>query len=514
MGAGMDIRRSIRTNGPIMLFALMTLVGSTIIWFGKLYGVDTVTITLIPLGMMATYFVISFFAAGLSLHNEQAGDNLYYMGFLFTLTSLGVSLYQFTGEASIEDVVRNFGVAISSTIAGISLRILFNQMRRDPVDIEKAVRYDLAEMTRRVRTELDTSAMEFSSYRRTSHQMLVEGFEEIARQAEKSGEAVRASIESMALQATKSIQEASDKLSSTLDSTHKQISDYAARNAAMVAEMSEQLQGSVSAIEERTNKLGDAVDGVIQKFRDARSPDEILKIEVTPVVESLKAIVTEHAKAIDGNAAVTKETVKKILAAIAPFKATNTTLGAIATKLDAATLASENSTQTIDATLQRWEAIAAATETGNMAASVLISHFQENLAETKAATGAHLKNAEKLSEVISSLKTNTTSMKSVADRLADTSLSTTAHERRLESATEVIGRAATSVEKASSGIEAAARRLSDERAQIVLAPLPNPIPDGSATVLPASTIAASEVGGPTGTESGDDKPRKSGWFNR
>lgn len=514
MGTGMDIRRSIRTNGPIILFALMTLVGSTIIWFGKLYGVDTVTITLIPLGMMAIYFVISFFAAGLSLHNEQAGDNLYYMGFLFTLTSLGVSLYQFTGEASIEDVVRNFGVAISSTIAGISLRILFNQMRRDPVDIEKAVRYDLAEMTRRVRTELDTSAMEFSSYRRTSHQMLVEGFEEIARQAEESGEAVRASIESMALQATKSIQEASDKLSSTLDSTHKQISDYAARNAAMVAEMSEQLQGSVSAIEERTNKLGDAVDGVIQKFRDARSPDEILKIEVTPVIESLQAIVTEHAKAIDGNAAATKETVKKILAAIAPFKATNAALGVIATKLEAATVASENSTETIDAMLRRWEAIAAATETGNTAASELASHLRDTVAETKAATGAHLKNAEKLSDVISSLKTNTTSMKSVADRLAEVSSSTTAHEKRLENASDVIGRAATSAEKATAGIEAAARRLSEERAQIVLAPLPNSVASGSATVPSASTIAVTEGGGSPEAAPDDEKPRKSGWFDR
>lgn len=514
MGTGMDIRHSIRSNGPIMLFALMTLVGSTIIWFGKLYGVDTVTITLIPLGMMAIYFAISFFAAGLSLHNEQAGDNLYYMGFLFTLTSLGVSLYQFTGEASIEDVVRNFGVAISSTIAGISLRILFNQMRRDPVDIEKAVRYDLAEMTRRVRTELDTSAMEFSSYRRTSHQMLVEGFEEIARQAEKSGDAVRASIESMAMQATKSIQEASDKLTSTLESTHKQISDHAARNAAMVADMSEQLQGSVSAIEERTSKLGDAVDGVIQKFRDARSPDEILKIEVTPIIESLQAIVTEHAKAIDGNAAATKETVKKVLAAIAPFKQTNATLGAIATKLEAATVASENSTETIDAMLQRWEAIAAATETGNTAASELVSNLQNTVAETKAATGAHLKNADKLSEVISTLKTNTTSMKTVADRLADVSSSTTAHEKRLENATDVIGRAAVSAEKATAGIEAASRRLSEERAQIVLGPLPRSVADGSTTFPSPDAIAAIESGGPPEQAPDDDKPRKSGWFTR
>ncbi|WP_245414459.1 methyl-accepting chemotaxis protein [Mycoplana dimorpha] len=516
----MDIRRFVRNNGPIVVFASMTFIGSLIIWFGKLYGVDTVTITLIPLAMMAIYFTISFIAAGLSLHNEQAGDNLYYMGFLFTLTSLGVSLYQFTGQASIEDVVRNFGVAISSTIAGISLRILFNQMRRDPTDIERTVRYDLAEMTRRVRTELDTSAMEFSSYRRTSHQMLVEGFEEIARQAEKSGEAVRTSIEAMALQATRSIQDASDKLTSTLDSTHQQIIDYAARNAETVAQMSEKLQSSVVKIEERTNKLADAVDGVIERFKASRSPDEILKIEVTPVVESLQAIVVEHTKAIDENAIATRETVKKVLAAISPFKQTNTTLGALAAKLEAANAASEQSTQTIAAMLQRWEAIASATETGNVAVSELIGRVEGVITETKSATNAHLKNAEKLDEVISSVKANTASMKTVAENLSTVSTTSNAHTKRLNEMMAVVERAAESADKAAAAVDSMSIRLLEERSQIILGALSG-VPAGEFSSLSTTSNSEADPASTNGAKaeaversSEDDKPKKSGWFSR
>ncbi|MGO8207222.1 hypothetical protein ACC782_08825 [Rhizobium ruizarguesonis] len=187
-----SMRSLVRNQGPIVLFVLLTIIGSAVIWLGKVWGFDIALITAIPVAMMFLYMIVNMLA-GLRVHSEQAGDNLYYMGFIYTLTSLGVSLYRFTGEASIEDVVRNFGIAIISTVTGIALRIFFNQMRRDPADIEKAVRHELAEMTRRVRSELDNSAMEFSSYRRTSNQMLSEGFEEIARQAEKNGEAVRGS---------------------------------------------------------------------------------------------------------------------------------------------------------------------------------------------------------------------------------------------------------------------------------------------------------------------------------
>ena len=67
--------------------------------------------------------------------DKPSGDNLYYMGFLFTLTSLAVSLYQFSTVGSAEQIVQNFGIAIASTIAGITLRIMFNQMRRDPVEV-------------------------------------------------------------------------------------------------------------------------------------------------------------------------------------------------------------------------------------------------------------------------------------------------------------------------------------------------------------------------------------------
>lgn len=217
-----------RNQGPVVFFVLVTLVGIAFIWTSKLWQLDTRIVTAVPITLMFAYFLISLIASGLRLHNEQAGDNLYYMGFLFTLCSLGGALYQFNDEASVENIVQNFGIAISSTIAGIALRIFFNQMRRDPIDIERSTRHELAEMTRRVRTELDTSAREFASYRRVSNQMLSEGFDEIARQAEKNGEMILKTIEALSKDAVKPIQEAAEKMAVVLESHNHEVEQRAA----------------------------------------------------------------------------------------------------------------------------------------------------------------------------------------------------------------------------------------------------------------------------------------------
>ena len=324
--------------------------------------------------------------AGLRVHSEQAGDNLYYMGFIYTLTSLGVSLYKFTGEASIEDVVRNFGIAIISTVTGIALRIFFNQMRRDPADIEKAVRHELAEMTRRVRAELDNSAMEFSSYRRTSNQMLSEGFEEIARQAEKNGEAVRAAIEAMSAKAVESIQATSKQLLVTLEETHKNVARLSETNVKNVTQLSSQMEDLANVMIDKSKQLSEAVDNVIQKYAAARSPDEVLKIDVSPAVETLRSVVDAHAKAISENAADTRETAKKVLAGIAPFKQTAANLAKLATEVTASTVAQTLSSENVAKLTTAVEEIVSVTTAANEAHSVSTAKLSELV---EASTGRH-----------------------------------------------------------------------------------------------------------------------------
>ena len=121
-----------------LLFFAVVMLGAGYIVFSKLHEFSALQVTLVPVLIMIAYASALGLARLFRLRDDQSGDNLYYMGFLFTLTSLAVSLYQFSSAGSAEQIVQNFGIAIGSTIAGITLRIFFNQMRRDPVEVEHA----------------------------------------------------------------------------------------------------------------------------------------------------------------------------------------------------------------------------------------------------------------------------------------------------------------------------------------------------------------------------------------
>ncbi|MYJ74082.1 MAG: hypothetical protein F4089_02820, partial [Gammaproteobacteria bacterium] len=71
--------------------------------------------------------------------SHQAGDDLYYLGLLFTLVSLSIALWQLFVwnpgeelEARTHGLIGNFGIALFSTVAGIVGRILLQDRSREP----------------------------------------------------------------------------------------------------------------------------------------------------------------------------------------------------------------------------------------------------------------------------------------------------------------------------------------------------------------------------------------------
>lgn len=92
--------------------------------------------------------------------DESAADNLYYMGFIFTVCTLGVSLYRFSNEDEvlISHIVGDLGIGLSTTMLGLFLRVLF--LRKESSEqIEHKVREELVEVAeatiRRIRLTAD-----------------------------------------------------------------------------------------------------------------------------------------------------------------------------------------------------------------------------------------------------------------------------------------------------------------------------------------------------------------------
>ena len=116
---------------------------------------------------VAVFVIIGYVAYILSSKNrsgisvDRASDNVYYLGLLFTLSSLAYSLIKLSffgmsgeGVASAKQVLTllpDFGLALFSTIAGIFGRIFLQQMRNDPMDVETEAREELGIAIRQLR---------------------------------------------------------------------------------------------------------------------------------------------------------------------------------------------------------------------------------------------------------------------------------------------------------------------------------------------------------------------------
>ncbi|MER9312227.1 hypothetical protein NKI51_23385 [Mesorhizobium australicum] len=288
----------LQTNLPKAVYIALTLIGVVFIWVAKTHAWTASFTIVVPVAFMFTYFLITALLAGLRLHDEQAGDNLYYMGFLFTLTSLGVALYRFNVSEPIDNIVRNFGLAVVTTICGIGLRILYNQVRRDPIDIERTARHELAEMTRRVRGELEAASREFANFRRVSNQMLEEGFEEIGKQAERSGAQILKVMESLTQEAIKPIQSAGDQIKSVLD-------DVGTKTESRLSTASERMVSSTKTFEDANARVaetlaafGTQVEAAGTKLAEVKTPDELISIRLKPTLTTLEKVVAAHAKTL------------------------------------------------------------------------------------------------------------------------------------------------------------------------------------------------------------------------
>ncbi len=87
---------------------------------------------------IACILIISYAYFVYKAGSRHLGDNIYYLGFIYTLISLTLSLISFSGTTeAIGIIISNFAIALWSTIWGLALRVWFNNQMLDPEDVER-----------------------------------------------------------------------------------------------------------------------------------------------------------------------------------------------------------------------------------------------------------------------------------------------------------------------------------------------------------------------------------------
>jgi methyl-accepting chemotaxis protein len=298
------------TGTSAVVFLLFVAVGCAYIVAAKLAGIGPFYVTFVPVGTMLAYALLIFSARGLRLRDDQSGDNLYYMGFLFTLTSLGVSLYQFTAARAAEEIVQNFGIAIGSTIAGIGLRVIFNQMRRDPVEVERMMRLELAEAARRVRRELDSTVVEFGYHRRSAQQAAADSFNQVTEKFDEIVGKFLGSLEEITAKTLAPVEAASQRSADAIMQASEGI-------GAKLAESGRQISAASEHLSERAAAISAALDQVTAKLSAMQTPERVIEIRLEPVTASLAQAAERLAAQTGSQASAVKEALETANAAAA-----------------------------------------------------------------------------------------------------------------------------------------------------------------------------------------------------
>lgn len=152
------------------IFFGFVVVGMVIMTLFRFIGLPQSIITTVMVSIVIIYTIVVLAYARLFLRLDQAGDNAYYLGLIFTLLSMMFALftvseriYSATG-GQIESVIGDFGLALATTLAGIVCRLFLHQMRLDPADIERQTRLELAGAAESIRQQIKGLSLQLNEF--------------------------------------------------------------------------------------------------------------------------------------------------------------------------------------------------------------------------------------------------------------------------------------------------------------------------------------------------------------
>jgi len=262
-----------------LFFFLIYIVGAVLLTFEKTFiytffssesGLAKAIIIATAMLLMGIYVFFVTLVPATKLRTDVAADNVYYLGFLFTLTSLAIALSIDSADA----ILANFGVAIISTLIGIAARVGLNQLRVDPTDIEEASRLELSDATSRVKAELNETVRQLTEFRQISLQVMSEGYADVQKNVETISTQVLQSLEELVKQSAKPLEEVAERTRVANTEAVKSIDDFTKSSKALTKshkEMSaqiEQVNNALTSLSQHYSDTGiidDKVIGAVQE---------------------------------------------------------------------------------------------------------------------------------------------------------------------------------------------------------------------------------------------------------
>ena len=280
-------------------FGLLVVAGFVFTIFISTTSPSALIVLVLPLAAMGLYLYWYWRRAHFRDHVDQFADSFYYAGFLFTLFSLAGSFLPWAlspTALSSDQILARFGVALSTTLFGLSLRVWLTQFQLGADDAAAEARASITEAAQALGTEVRLALDEIKSLRTEMTSEMMSFQKEIGERLKDNADEISRSIK----RSTSGLEDHLGKFSKSIEGLGSSATALgeAGRNLSEVlaatSKMSEIVEGVASASREAVSNSVDAAKSLSELAgairRDAGEVDSLKSQLVRQVEESSKAL--------------------------------------------------------------------------------------------------------------------------------------------------------------------------------------------------------------------------------
>lgn len=273
---------------PVKLFAFLIGAGIVAIAAGTYFNNLYINLA-IPVVIMLYYTYTVYYEDEGALSIEQKADSVYYMGFIYTLVAMTASLVALANNDQLDfnSVVINFGLALTTTIIGLVVRIMWLQLDSQSLDDAESILKDrVINQTRKLSEETEniiTKMTALSSQLEDATNQLTINFDSLSESFDLST-AVNSNLTSMTVSA--------DNINTTFTNTAETLNNLNPQMEQLSQRVREAAQTPADVREELSQLEGTSLT-IMQELSTISSTMTDLRLNLTRLFEGIGGEMNE-----------------------------------------------------------------------------------------------------------------------------------------------------------------------------------------------------------------------------
>ena len=260
-----------------------------------------------PLLIMSAYIILGYFRRDSEVTDEKFADTCYYLGFIFTITSIIFSLFDLPHIGTrIQDIAVRFGAAMVSTVLGLAVRVYLVSFKKDVADATKDAEDAVLDATRKFTEQL------------------ILAFERLRDFEAQVDTAAKSSVERVNLQVENLSKNHADKLNSFFEDLTSKTQEVFTSALADIKSASQKLAESVDgySLGMRANissieaKVGAFTEAVTERLKTTKFPDDYFAEHLSSPLLQLKESSAALAGGIKGSLQEVTDSTKLLSSAL------------------------------------------------------------------------------------------------------------------------------------------------------------------------------------------------------